>query len=836
MGKFWSGVRTLADGCRRLFKKTLDDEVGCSKDKTSEVGPTLDSTSQIVVKIFSMFTVSEACCEIVMKEIKAFQQKFNVVRENNIGVKGTLFLNLRVDVEDVTNVCEKLWRLSRSKIPEEQLINYCINISVLIIKGGNGITTSQTRSAVSEVKISVKNPESAINKVDSHDTNGDSKASKTESEQTEIQESNSKYDEHDDISKVSKVLGSEDSCAQVPKDPVNNVRSEAQAENFKMSQRAIDDETTQNLENQIDFQVIASKEDNVSQDAIPGAPETKSHKSHKTERKMGAIVNAEAVMRRLSRLLTNALSNNEWIEIDKSQESIELYTSLYKSFKTTGIIARVQDEIAGLKCNNVVWIQETMKKVRKSAKVVAQIHKLEFQDFQQKYPDLITLEKYLSAKENQLKRPKIRQKYIALILYGSLEKKNFFSKFPNLANEIISYDMMRHFIKLCVKNMGSKPGEIIRSERMGIVQTFPVNRYKSVHGKNKPGIDDRYPREIFLAHEEEAKEEEGETEVADLVDSRALTCSELNDDVKCDDDDEMGDETAEQEMGASTETVSQNKDKTRKNKRNKSNATVSASAGESAYEENWSFEKKGINSLDDRIRTKRYGKGSKRRFENVKVKVKTRGVANRHIAPTKQEVLLEDAPEVSKGDDIFQLCQNLLEDSGDCVGSRENIGGDKGEANLSCSEDTRDAVEEPDMRHIESQPSTIIMGKKLEVDDLGERYCATRSNKNRRQRKKAQRANKVLTIGDLNNSALVESDSDDLEENCDLSDQLEAVFYDYYMYDMNDASDSEVWTDLSYRRFVDENGNTTTQEKLANSGNLMAPRIVKDENILFVIY
>lgn len=49
------------------------------------------------------------------------------------------------------------------------------------------------------------------------------------------------------------------------------------------------------------------------------------------------------------------------------------------------------------------------------------------------------------------------------------------------------------------------------------------------------------------------------------------------------------------------------------------------------YEEIWIFEKDGINLFDDCIFIKWYGKGLKKWFENIKVKVKIRGVVNCYI-------------------------------------------------------------------------------------------------------------------------------------------------------------------------------------------------------------
>lgn len=71
------------------------------------------------------------------------------------------------------------------------------------------------------------------------------------------------------------------------------------------------------------------------------------------------------------------------------------------------------------------------------------------------------------------------------------------------------------------------------------------------------------------------------------------------------------------------------------------------------YEEIWIFEKDGINLFDDCICIKWYGKGLKKWFENIKVKVKIRGVVNCYIVFVKQEVFVEDVLEVLMGDDIF---------------------------------------------------------------------------------------------------------------------------------------------------------------------------------------
>lgn len=118
------------------------------------------------------------------------------------------------------------------------------------------------------------------------------------------------------------------------------------------------------------------------------------------------------------------------------------------------------------------------------------------------------------------------------------------------------------------------------------------------------------------------------------------------------------------------------------------------------YEEIWIFEKDGINLFDDCICIKWYGKGLKKWFENIKVKVKIRGVVNCYIVFVKQEVFVEDVLEVLIGDDIFQICQSLLEDFGDFLEFGKNVSIMKisiVEFVVSIGLDGRDMIEELDV-------------------------------------------------------------------------------------------------------------------------------------------
>lgn len=846
MGKFWSGFRTLADGCRRLFKKSQEEDqhtkVGDSKEENA--GIVYDSVSDLIVKVYHDSNLSEACIDVLVKEIRAFENMCGEPK-SKINVKGTLLLRLSIDIEDITNVCDKLFRLSHLKVPKEQLTEYCINVSIIIHRNGECTIAKQSKSAIK----SRENPETKLkgtHKDDSKKQNGSSQKRVT------FQESNPSQSGRDDEAK--KKENKNPNCSDV-----KHPQSDDGDENQRVSEvsrthenRCIDQDATncsqandqplsynEAVMNNFDAYMDNTNYNDIEQayigTSLSDEEFLKSREIKQKEEEEGEYpinepspkyggeclgINAEAVMRRLSRTLRNAMDESEWDKHAFTPKNLELSKVLEDSFKTSGIIKQVQDEIASLKSNNPVWIKKTMINVVKAAEVVGHLNKIEFYDLHGKFPELVTFEKYVQSKERQMMQPKIRRKYIAMLLYGALGRKLFSARFPNYAREIITYDLIRYYINFCFRSH-HKCKESEKYYKL-------IRMYKSFFAES-PESESPAKTDSVASDEQEAdngrkdaKKQNKPVEGPYLKTRRVDKPEIQNDDVIADDEGEISDDFAESEEDAGTGDAPVAVQE--EGKKKDGGATTKS---EPAYEENWTFEKDGINSLDDRIRTKRYGKGSKKRFENTKVKVKTRGVANRHIAPAKQEVLVDDAPEVSPGDDIFQLCQSLLDDSGDSLESGKNTSNIKTsteEPVISIGLDGRDTIEEPDVRHIESLPSTIIMGKKkTEMEDLGERYGATdsyvtKANKQRRQRKKQQRASKVISLGDLNNSALVDSDLDDLKENCDFSDDLDALFKAYY----DSATESEFIPD----GLAAEPSEPTDSE----------PRIFKTDNILFMIY
>lgn len=853
MGKFWSGFRTLADGCRRLFKKSQEDDqhskVGDSKEENS--GIVYDSVSDLIVKVYHDSNVSEAFIDVLVKEIRAFEEICGEPKSKT-NVKGTLLLRLSIDIEDITNVCDKLFRLSRLKVPQEQLKEYCINVSIIIQRNGECTIAKKSKSAIR----SRENPETkpkGTHEDDSTKQNGSSQKRVT------FHEPNPNQSERDDKAKnkeMKKPACSDVNSPQSDDDDDDDQRGSEEARTYE--NKYIDQDATNcsrpndqslsynkpvinslsNFDEYVKTRFYGNIDEayigtSLSDEEFLEAREIKQKEEEEEEEypmnepspKNGGEclgINAEAVMRRLSRTLRKAMDESEWDKHAFTPKNLELSKVLENSFKTSGIIKQVQDEIASLKSNNPVWIKKTMINVVKAAEVVGHLNKIEFFDLHGKFPELVTFEKYVQSKEKQLMQPKIRRKYIAMLLYGALGRKLFSARFQNYAGEIITYDLIRYYINFCFKSH-HKCKESEKYYKL-------IRMYKSFFAESPESESLAAQTDSIASGEQEtnngredAKRQNKPVEGPYLKTRRVDKHEIHNDDEIADDERGNSDDVAESEEDSSTEDAPVAVQEEGKKKDGDGATTKS----EPTYEETWTFEKDGINSLDDRIRTKRYGKGSKKRFENTKVKVKTRGVANRHIAPAKQEVLVEDAPEVSTGDDIFQICQSLLEDSGDSLESGKNASIMKTsteEPVVSIGLDGRDMIEEPDVRHIESLPSTIIMGKKkTEMDDLGERYgatgsYATKANKQRRQRKKQQRASKVISLGDLNNSALVDSDIDDLIENCDLADNLDALFKAYY----DSATDSGFIPD----GLAAELSEPTYSE----------PRIFKTENILFMIY
>lgn len=195
MGKFWSGFRTLADGCRRLFKKSQEDDqhskVGDSKEENS--GIVYDSVSDLIVKVYHDSNVSEAFIDVLVKEIRAFEEICGEPKSKT-NVKGTLLLRLSIDIEDITNVCDKLFRLSRLKVPQEQLKEYCINVSIIIQRNGECTIAKKSKSAIR----SRENPETkskGMHEDDSTKQNGSSQKRVT------FHEPNPNQSERDDKAK-----------------------------------------------------------------------------------------------------------------------------------------------------------------------------------------------------------------------------------------------------------------------------------------------------------------------------------------------------------------------------------------------------------------------------------------------------------------------------------------------------------------------------------------------------------------------------------------------------------------------------------------------------------
>ena len=91
--------------------------------------------------------VSEAFIDVLVKEIRAFEEICGEPKSKT-NVKGTLLLRLSIDIEDITNVCDKLFRLSRLKVPQEQLKEYCINVSIIIQRNGECTIAKKSKSAI----------------------------------------------------------------------------------------------------------------------------------------------------------------------------------------------------------------------------------------------------------------------------------------------------------------------------------------------------------------------------------------------------------------------------------------------------------------------------------------------------------------------------------------------------------------------------------------------------------------------------------------------------------------------------------------------------------------
>lgn len=532
-------------------------------------------------------------------------------------------------------------------------------------------------------------------------------------------------------------------------------------------------------------------------------------------------IDADAVMSRLTRVIKNATESGVWKNHVKSKQDNSYIHSLMKSFNSTGILNRVREEIAGLKSSDTLWIKETMKDANDSAYLISHAHKWEFYTLRKKFPELVSFDDYVRAKEKQLVCPSVRRKYIGLILYGSLGT-SFEEKFPDFAIEIEDLDCLKCCISFFIKREELDPQRMPRFRKKCKARRRIVSRTLSEEGIRRGFIENDSDNTESLLTREEAFHLGGSDSENDF--GSALDEDEKGH-TKSDHEQLKNIDLGEDIANLRDVNVEQTED------RGDTHTTTATKPGHGTtytYEENWTFEKDGISSLDDRIRTKRYGKGAKKRFEEPKVKVKTRGVANRHKTPLKQEFLTEDAPEVSPGNTIYEMLCNLSTDSGSCKDFKDT-----------CKEQSPDkpcvgsGESEPDVRHFECVPSTVIMGKKNEFEDLGDRYGATetytsKTSKNRKQRKKQQRANKVFHLENLNNSAIAESESDDLMEDSDSTWELD-----------NNSQELMFINDIIREDYGDNLSNLTFSfyENTQKFTNIPSePLTMKTDNILFVFH
>jgi hypothetical protein len=691
-----------------------------TKEKSKVEEFILDSDSHLRVRIVEEGgEISKALVESIGQELKEFYAKFQLPLEPNYRqLKGTLLLRLNVNTEDFSDISAKLLRLCDTKI-KGNLVDYYVNVKLYIKPRGKAIGSKHMSAGETDFN---KMPKKIHLEKDLH------KLYLLQELEREKESLCSKSEVHCGLNDLGIGNSNDNNGTRIPDEKEENP--------FKDIADSTSSICGSNLE---------VKSEKLSTDiCVPNKPEKPEASNSKTGGGTSGV-DADALMSRLCRVIKSS-ENSSGTLTEEDKENIKF---LAKSFKCTGIVDSARAEISSLNSSDMLWIRETMQDIKYSVALICILHLWEFHALCSKFPDLATFYDFVHSKEKQWMQPSVRRKYISLILFCALGS-SLKRKFPDFAKEIEEFkDLRDHMRLLLVLKLQKKCAA--KNEKMSSLSIT----------------------EIFDENESEATVTQHTSDV--VVDPKA--CNAGNDCQSEPDTEEKSRNKSDEEPPKSSDSradVANLRDvKHAGNKGNTYTTTAKPTKRGTAYtyEESWAFEKDSISSLDDRIRTKRYGKGAKNRFEEPKVKLKTRGIPNRHIRPLKQDILVEDAQELSSSKIIHEIFCSLSNNSAASCGDFDSTYKEQ----ILDKPCVGSGEIESDSRHFECAPSAIIMGKKNEIEDLGIRYGAIENyakaaSKNRKQQKKLQRrGNRGFHQENQNNSALTDSDSDDLMEDSDSS-------------------------------------------------------------------